>query len=492
MPRRKKNRENQKIGKDGQRTPENDNNKENSTTSTSNDVMRTSFDNDSLNKSKTIDPSELITPSRTPTPHIDTTKPIEDEVSLYKNYPIQVPVVMSITQTNADVKTPANLVLSEVLETPKISKVLLVQEIHSEKQYELPTLHNHWLKNDKTNNDLSKKLYNGEVNINPYLNNKEIKIVSRDGSLGEISFFSPNLFEHKSSSTPIEKLQQANIVDYLKGSLMKDNANECSFNDEKVAIQNNRNSPVMPKLDSNLNLSEKNFTYSRLNISRRSANEGGSSDSLCRPNNIGVCEKVLTRLKRYTKVSHKWSIKIVELCSQLGIQLKNSLSSICNIYTDRSMIESSQQPVCKCEEYRQEITNLNKRIEELTEEVKTVKTQIEEQKTNKQSIELLSQDLNKDRSGLHTPTSRRNSQPMVSMDMLRQVKLRPASRPSFRPETPDTEASMLMTTSPHSSLCRLLTNDGSMFRLKRLRKVGGYSFDSVHRKSLLGKERDGT
>lgn len=85
-----------------------------------------------------------------------------------------------------------------------------------------------------------------------------------------------------------------------------------------------------------------------------------------------------------------------------------------------------------------------------------------------------------------TPVTRYSSQPLVSMDMLRKVKLRPASRNSLRVDTPDNTAEL--TTSPHSTLCRLLVkNEPSIPRLKRLRRVGAYSYDSLYRKKELSR-----
>lgn len=59
------------------------------------------------------------------------------------------------------------------------------------------------------------------------------------------------------------------------------------------------------------------------------------------------------------------------------------------------MLENSEKPICKCEEYKEEISTLNLKIEELTEEVRTVKLQMEKVKANKENIELLNQELNK-------------------------------------------------------------------------------------------------
>lgn len=92
---------------------------------------------------------------------------------------------------------------------------------------------------------------------------------------------------------------------------------------------------------------------------------------------------------------------------------------------------------------------------------------------------------------MQTPVNRYSSQPLVSMDMLRQVKLRPASRNSLRADTPESNAEL--TTSPHSTLCRILKNESSVPRLKRLRRVGAYSYDSLYRKKEFGRrDREGS
>ena len=70
---------------------------------------------------------------------------------------------------------------------------------------------------------------------------------------------------------------------------------------------------------------------------------------------------------------------------------------------------------------------------------------------------------------------RRSTQPVISLDMLKQVKLRPASRP----QTPTAFSS----TSPSSTLTRILSKvDTNVCRVKRLRHVGAYSSDDLSRK----------
>lgn len=98
---------------------------------------------------------------------------------------------------------------------------------------------------------------------------------------------------------------------------------------------------------------------------------------------------------------------------------------------------------------------------------------------------------------------RRSSQPVVSMDMLRQVKLRPTSRghtpislqeTSSNGNTSNTNSMTNFSTSPHSSLKRMLSNvDANVYKLKRLKRVSPYSFDDISRRNHLARlERDRT
>lgn len=78
------------------------------------------------------------------------------------------------------------------------------------------------------------------------------------------------------------------------------------------------------------------------------------------------------------------------------------------------------------------------------------------------------------------------SQPEITKDMLQQVKLRKPCRSMTPSRLPD--LSPEGSTSPHSSLRRLLKDDGS-FKIKRLRRVGGYSFNDMKKRDKLSRER---
>lgn len=309
MPKRRRNRRNRRG-----RTRKSIANKENSTLSPSCDVVRACFDDDSLNRSKPVSPLELVTPLRNPNSQTNSTEPFEDDLSPIRTTPVNKKRSMtrperkkysSMNVTNLNILFDSNFAhdsprsasnicvnkpnisvtkrsnssipklhspvvekpISEtgagdmnkfesetckhISETPKVSKVLLVDESKSDEMYDVPSLNNHRLKNDKINNgNRDVKFYNGEVNVNPYLN-REINAFSKDGSFGELSFFSSNLFQHKSSSTPIEKLNQANnVMDYIRDSLRKENVNDSVIG--KLDLPNNLDISTAPKLDLNL------------------------------------------------------------------------------------------------------------------------------------------------------------------------------------------------------------------------------------------------
>ncbi|XP_074041875.1 uncharacterized protein isoform X2 [Leptinotarsa decemlineata] len=336
-------------------------------------------------------------------------------LSSYETNPVRV---NQSTQTNTNFDTFLKN-CNEIIETPKMSRVYLLEETPIEKPFPIFKL--------KTEANKSKKnvIYGNEVNINPYLK-KEFNLMRQEGIHRESSFFSP-ISQIRSSSTPIEILRNATA----------DNVVDCSFNIGKL---NNQASPITPKFEASVNLN--NFPVSdkvknkedsirslrlhTFNVSRRKSYNShlksptsrinGSSkisnrsrqlsysildisqrslvDITSRPSNrMGTCQKVFMRLKKYCEASQNWSTKIFETCAQLGLQLKNSLSSLCTNDHFNSINKCGEEARCRCEEYRQEICNLNVKINELSEEMKFVKSQIDIQKNYKTNIEHLNDEL---------------------------------------------------------------------------------------------------
>lgn len=268
---------------------------------------------------------------------------------------------------------------NEVDETPRTGKFTIHQNAIVEKS--LPMLNK--IKNDCVQRS---RIYGNEVNINPYLKHREIQ--HKESSFGEISFFSPNLFQHKSSSTPIGNLRNnyeiENVLDY---SLAKGSTSA------------HVNSPQTPKIDANLNLNNivpvdkvgrsfdwleiinfktkqydhfnksfqvcnkdesiRSLRLHTLNISKRksfrlspkSVRNGHNLSKVCNESqnysysrfnfsqrtsievslenfsHMSSWERLFLKLQRYYRATRGWSTRILYRCNQLGLQLKN----VCDI-----------------------------------------------------------------------------------------------------------------------------------------------------------------
>ncbi|KAL1500809.1 hypothetical protein ABEB36_006251 [Hypothenemus hampei] len=510
-----------------------------------------------------------------------------------------------------------------IVETPKIAQKILYDTDNCKSFYS-PSLNN-------------KKL-NNEVNFNPYVKEKELRTMDiqvqkfKGQSVGEMSFFTSQLFDQKINSTPISAQQlkdqlakeeldrlsnctssdtpKQNIINNMQSPsifehtvtrreninintppvaekvLNKDQTNSIHLLGSKRKTPSRR-SPKLNKLVGHSRMFNRNLSYTRLSQSQRSSLENSCEMIHSPAVRIGVYEKMLNRIQKYSKASAKWSMRLMESCSQLGLQIKNSLASMCNVQSNRS-IEEWTPKFCKCEEYKMEINNLNVKILQLNEELKQltqqlnthcedigqlkeiqkIKAELATYKDLRQEIVILKEQFacfknqtvsktsvlapappppppppppplplatthvpvklhlnHKSRSLLDTKSLNNDSRPIISLDEILKVKLkktsdRPLSTPSKRPRavstpvvddlfrqvklrrssfmanatpisagnllTPggmSTGSSEMSSTSPASSLNRLLDNGGSVWPVKRLRKPGGLRFHSVHRKS---------
>ncbi|CAG9767790.1 unnamed protein product [Ceutorhynchus assimilis] len=547
------------------------------------------------------------------------------------------------------------LIKLDITETPKVSQKKQDMNITPQSNY--------------TKNYYNQKI--NEINVNPYFKDKEIANVKsqwQKENMEELSFFSPQLFEMKTSSTPIQ------VVNYLKEndtklSLINKKLDGSPLNRDiisktprsaKLLEQVLNNSLDLTIIDSvpirldNVNLNTPPLTekvinkdksnsirllgsskkkkrispkinrlvnYSRVKKISRSATseiQQLSLENSCEVRTptarLGVYEKIVNRIKRYSKASVKWSGRMMESCAHLGIQIKNSLSSLCDMYNEKSMLESSQtQKSCHCDSFKQEIGDLYVKIDHLTEEVGQLRRQIDENHNASASSGdhnnylILNEDLNKVKQELITFKDLRselttlkeqfqcfantaapvdtivtkppaappapalppppppppppplppmpliqtvppklnlqkksksaigmvvtdNSRPVISLDDILKVKLkkaseRPVSTPNCRQRTISTPMGSTgdlfrqiklrsgkpnflrtpainqssvstpgvsnstfkadLTTSPANSLNKFLEST-SVWRVKRLKKVGAYSFDnSVHRRSPM-------
>lgn len=149
------------------------------------------------------------------------------------------------TQTDNDIYSKQ---VNQITETPKYSTVLLHPSVSTRNSFLFLKHQDSMNKNEIRQEKISRFLEKG-VNINPYLKNIEIDGKNKNNSYGELSFFSPNLFQHKTSSTPIEKILNR-AMDIEEAVALND------LNTSKIELQNGfiDNSFGTPKLNANLNV----------------------------------------------------------------------------------------------------------------------------------------------------------------------------------------------------------------------------------------------
>ncbi|XP_030755008.1 cyclin-dependent kinase 12-like isoform X2 [Sitophilus oryzae] len=384
------------------------------------------------------------------------------------------------TQTLDEISLHQSLADNIITETPKMN--------HGTKDFAQidKTLN---LNNAKNNSNHALKLIHADININPYLKdtgfiNVELdqnqKKINKEPSAEERSFFSPQLFNMESSSTPVDKIHSQKLYSYLKETVMKEtmenvissggkfdfisnkidttplrdsivcdtprsekilnkkqnlngsfdiqidpivqNKRDVNFNTPPVSEKTNykektnsirllsnkkrsygtssmlydRSSPKMSKLLKHSRMFNKNMSYSRLSASRRSSLDRSCELSRFSNNSrVGLYEKMINKIRKYSRVSARWSYRMVDICSQLGIQIKKSLTSLCKVY-EKNTVQECTERVCKCEELREQISNLNTHISGLNSEIENLKQQLHENNDNKNSdIEKLNTEINK-------------------------------------------------------------------------------------------------
>nr|CAH7746969.1 unnamed protein product [Callosobruchus chinensis] len=465
-----------------------------------------------------------------------------------------------------------------------------------------------------SNVDKKPVIYGNEININPYLKSVEGYLgKNMDSSFPEI-FFSPKLLENKLSSTPIEKLVQRkadptavdtdmnNGVFDFSGHILSPNLKMNSFVGDKVKHKEEsiRDFRMNVSRRRSFTMSPKSLArVSKLNRTRRSIDLAIHMDR-----SISVIEnqeKLFTRLRRYGRITRTWTSKIISLCHKIGLELKNSLQSLCSAYSpgnkslDLSINNKTSNGAVQCnmcleykaelDKYVKEIESNRREIESSRREIQNNRDQIESEKKERERLyirlEQQHDDLVKLKENLKeiqnqmrsrpaptagsfppppppppclppppppplpplslgplcstslkitkkernagatnagqarpvisledilkvklkktsdrcsaTPTGRfsgtRRSSAAVSapLETLEQVRLRPTPRiggtlSEGGPTTPGSGDHA--PTSPMTAMCRMLKADtAAVHRLKRLRRVGGYSCDSVYRRS---------
>ncbi|XP_050315858.1 uncharacterized protein LOC126750326 isoform X2 [Anthonomus grandis grandis] len=390
------------------------------------------------------------------------------------------------------------------LSTPRISQKMVTG-------IELNKLHLDQPANPKLiYNQITKTI--NDVPLNPYLKDNDLIKVElaaqksrwqKEASVEEMSFFSPQLFDKKTSSTPI---QTQRLLNYIKSKenfemmtigrlpgrldgtplreatyktprsarlrekvlnnsfdvnvldtarkerenvnlntppLMEKVINKEQSNSIKLLGSNKkikiatpvsrgpiRASPKIGRLSNHSRIFSTNFSYSR--FSRRNSSEHSRTPII----RAGVYEKLINKMKRYSKASAKWSAKMMDACTQLGIQIKNSLTSLCTVQNANLAPEYSQQQ-CKCESYKAEISILNGRICTLCEEMVQLKQQISDYDRRRgDGVDGLKGELEKIKTELSNMTDLRTELISLKEDF-RYLKSAPiVSAPSSAPPVP--------------------------------------------------------
>ncbi|XP_056636095.1 uncharacterized protein LOC130444838 [Diorhabda sublineata] len=389
------------------------------------------------------------------------------------------------------------------------------------------------------------------------------------GNCGDLSF-SPNQF----SSTPILQHQIKTIENNAERSfdVVKDDvvSPKTPIYNRNINLNNSYTTEkLLPKDSSMKNLKlhvinmsgkiklpstrqEEKFNFSR-NISKKSFNVSIS--------NTETTRFFFGNLKRYYKIVYNWIIRIWEICSNLGTNLKKD-----TVDGGEGIADPFHGMCDKCLQCKENISILSKKIEELTvlqsghlEQMKTlsqqlhqIKQQVDKLNDFQTELEMLKEQvkmakpaslvpsvlppappppppplpppvlplsetktfnfqkksssgtkavtnenlrpvisledilkvkLKKTSSRLHQPISRRNSSAVPS-DMLKAVTLKPVPRTPHLLSTPKNDIGD-MTLSPNTRLCSLLKTEMSTSKIKRLQRVGKYSFDSIYKKRLL-------
>ncbi|XP_066139624.1 uncharacterized protein [Euwallacea fornicatus] len=280
--------------------------------------------------------------------------------------------------------------------------------------------HNHGYNLSKSNNF-------AEVNLNPYLKEKEIVSLAvgaqkinnwqKEKSIEELSL--AHLSRRQWSSTPIEKLisdtrgaTRRDQFDIVAGGLLNNGTPDKNVLSGKLKEQIFNNSvergvpdaamcrredvnlntpPIRPKTvekDRTLTDSMK-LRYRRngraspkyqklVNHSRIFSNSLSYSAPLPGqklnkepeeirpiPSRVGVYDRMVNRIKKCTRKSSIWSSKMIDTCTKLGLQIKNSLAWL--RYTDNPSLlsGSSEQSHGELEDLKSTVNNLGNKVSQL-------------------------------------------------------------------------------------------------------------------------------
>ncbi|XP_066249386.1 uncharacterized protein [Euwallacea similis] len=280
--------------------------------------------------------------------------------------------------------------------------------------------HNHGYNLSKTNNF-------AEVNLNPYLKEKEIVSLTvgpqkinnwqKEKSIEELSL--THLSRRQWSSTPIDKLisdtrgvTRKDNFDIAAGGLLNNGTPDKNVLSGKLKEQIFNNSVergltdavVYRREDVNLNTPpirsktvekdrtltdsmklryrrngraspkhQKLVNHSRIFSNSLSCSAPLPGQKLSRepedvrpiPTRIGVYDRMVNRIKKCTRKSSIWSSKMIDTCTKLGLQIKNSLAWLRYADSPSILSGSSEQSYGELEDLKSTVNNLGNKVSQL-------------------------------------------------------------------------------------------------------------------------------
>lgn len=198
-----------------------------------------------------------------------------------------------------------------ITETPKLSQVLLegieMTPKHVRQAYDLKQSYADRLPN---------YVMLQNCNLNPYAKLNSFKE-------REASFFSPHFNNLQSASTPIDNLRFKNNLKFLTP---RNDFN--TLNKDILALQKRCYKSVSPKVNRYFNHSKHCNKSHNISLLRQKSPKSNVS-TVCRKISVeekqtttGIGAKMFLTMKKYGRFTTKWSVKLIELCWELGINIK--------------------------------------------------------------------------------------------------------------------------------------------------------------------------
>lgn len=222
-----------------------------------------------------------------------------------ENRPIRVnvgtqTVYYQNNKNKRDVATQANDNDGEenqpITETPKINQISF--DLNDEKLHSFD-------KTYKKNSVL--------FNVNPYVKNNEA---------AEISFFSTQFYNLKSASTPITHLPLKHYGYTPKSEVQ-------ALKNEILALRKRCYKSASPKINRLIHTKHCNKSHN-ISLLRQKSPTKNNISAVCRRISIDVGasnsdtagDSIFSKVKKYGRYTAKWTMKLIELCWELGITIK--------------------------------------------------------------------------------------------------------------------------------------------------------------------------